>query len=196
MPRRVAPPDPPLADDTIRLEPITAADADDLDALARDDAVRHYASTPTDPPPGFGETWARVYTDAWRDGGRAGFAIRDARGGPAFLGIAVYVHLDPEAREGEAGYIVAPAARGRGVATRSLRLLTDWGFGELALERIELRIDVTNEVSEAVARRCGYTREGVLRSVHFKEGRRIDFGVWSRLRGEAVPSAGWKKGSR
>ena len=36
--------------------------------------------------------------------------------------------------------------------------------------------------SERVAERCGYTREGTLRSVHVKEGLRSDTGIWSRLR--------------
>ena len=65
-----------------------------------------------------------------------------------------------------------------------LGLLTRWGFAELGLERIELRIDVENGASERVAERAGYTREGVLRSVAFKEGLRADVAVWSRLRSD------------
>ena len=71
------------------------------------------------------------------------------------------------------------------MATRAVRLLTDWGFGELGLERIELWIDVANPASEAVAERVGYRREGVLRSYWFKEDLRRDFGIWSRLRGDS-----------
>jgi RimJ/RimL family protein N-acetyltransferase len=67
------------------------------------------------------------------------------------------------------------------VATRALRLLTQWGFEDLALVRVELRIDVVNTASEIVAARAGYAREGVLRSMYFKEGLRVDLGVWSRL---------------
>jgi RimJ/RimL family protein N-acetyltransferase len=92
--------------------------------------------------------------------------------------------LDLPAGEAEIGYAVHPAARGRGVAGRALGLLTGWGLGGLGLERIELRIAVTNPASERVAARGGYTREGVLRCVHFKEGRRLDLGVWSRLRSD------------
>jgi len=78
--------------------------------------------------------------------------------------------------------MVSRAARGRGIAGRALKLLTDWGLGELELERIELRIDASNPGSERVADRAGYRREGMLRSVHFKEGRRADVAVWARLR--------------
>jgi RimJ/RimL family protein N-acetyltransferase len=65
-----------------------------------------------------------------------------------------------------------------------LGLIGEWGFGTLGLERIELRIDVENIASERVAERAGFTREGVLRSVAFKEGLRADVAVWSRLRSD------------
>jgi RimJ/RimL family protein N-acetyltransferase len=90
-----------------------------------------------------------------------------------------------DARQGEIGYIVAPAARGRGIAVRAVRLITEWWLQELGLERVELRIEVENEPSIRVAERAGYGHEGVLRSVHFKQGLRADIAVYSRLRTDA-----------
>jgi RimJ/RimL family protein N-acetyltransferase len=182
VPRPLTTPSPPLADQDIHLEPLGAEHAAGLDALAEDDDVRRFTYVPSRPPAGFGEQWAERYVDGWRDGSRAGFAIVGSDG--TFLGMAAYVRLDLDAREGEIGYIVAPTGRGRGVATRALRLLTDWGLDDLELERVELRIDVENGPSEIVAERAGYMREGVLRSRHFKEGLRCDLGIWSRLRDE------------
>ena len=80
--------------------------------------------------------------------------------------------------------MVASSARGRGVATRALRVLTDWAFAEFPLERIELLIDAENPASEVVAQRCGYTREGVLRWTYLKPGMRSDTIVYSLLRRE------------
>ena len=77
--------------------------------------------------------------------------------------------------------MVAPAARGRGVATETLRRLTAWGFSEVGALRLELLISVENAASKRVAQRCGYVREGVLRSAHFKDGLREDTEIWSRL---------------
>ena len=180
----VSPPDPPLADDAIELAPLAATHAAELDALAQDELVRRYTLVPSDPPAGYGAGWADRYAAAWRDGGgRAGFRIGDRATGE-FLGLVMLVHFDRDAGEGEAGYVLAPAARGRGAAARALRLITAWSFEALGLERIELRIDTTNAASEAVARRAGYTREGTLRSAYFKEGHRADIGVWSRLRSD------------
>jgi RimJ/RimL family protein N-acetyltransferase len=100
----------------------------------------------------------------------------------AVLGFAAIVQIDLEAREGEIGYLVAPAARGRGVARRAVSLLTAWGFDEIGLVRLELRIDVANGPSERVAEGAGYRLDGIMRSKHVKEGRRAHLGVWSRLR--------------
>jgi RimJ/RimL family protein N-acetyltransferase len=89
----------------------------------------------------------------------------------------------PEARAA-VGYWLAPHGRGRGVATHATRLLARWGFERLGLERLELTCAPDNPASQRVAERCGFTREGVLRShMRFKGGRR-DTIVYSLLPGE------------
>jgi RimJ/RimL family protein N-acetyltransferase len=176
------PPDPMLADEAIRLVPLTPDHEPGVAELLQDEDVRSYTRVPTDPPAGFESTWLGRYEEGWRDGSRAGFAIETHDG--EFLGLGLFVRIEREARQGEIGYVVGPASRGTGVATRTLRLLTEWGFAQLGLERIELWIDVANSGSERVAERAGYVREGVLRSYWFKEDIRCDMGVWSRLRSD------------
>jgi RimJ/RimL family protein N-acetyltransferase len=171
-----------LVGTSICLDPITSDDAGDLDWLAREDDVRRFTRVPSDPQPDFGEAWAARYVRGWHDGDRAGFAIRTLDG--EFLGLAGFVELDRGAKEGELGYVVAAEARGRGVATQAVGLLTRWGFDELGLERITLVIDRANLASEKVAERCGYVREGTLRSAHVKDDIRADTGLWSRLRSD------------
>ena len=185
MPRRLSgavltPPDPPLADDLIRLEPLAGKHVAPFVEIVQDVDIQRFTYIPHDPDKAFVRGWIGRYEDAWRSGGRAGFAA--VGHGGEVLGFAAIVQLDLGAREGEIGYAIAAPARGRGVASRAVSLLTDWGFGELDLLRLELRIDVDNTGSERVAERNGYRREGVLRSKHFKEGLRTDVGIWSRLR--------------
>ena len=57
------------------------------------------------------------------------------------------------------------------------------------LSRLELLISVGNDASKRVAARCGYVREGVLRSHHFKGGVREDTEIWSRLPSDAPSDA-------
>ena len=164
---------------TVRLELLSDAHVDDLERLAADPDVQRNTYVPEPPPRGFGCTWLEAYAKAREAGTREGWAILDAETGE-FLGLAAAVHLDEDAGEAELGYILAPEARGRGAATEALRQLTDWAF-EHGLLRLELRIDAGNERSVRVAERCGYVREGLLRSVHFKDGRRTDLLIYSRL---------------
>jgi RimJ/RimL family protein N-acetyltransferase len=177
----LAPPSPPLAHGSVRLEPLTRAHVPELLELGRDDAILRFTRIPSDAA-GVG-AWVDRYERGWHTGDCAGFAIRAAEDG-GFLGFAALVHLDLDAREAEIGYAVVPRARGRGAATGALAALTRWGFDDLALERVELQIDAANEASIRVAERGGYRYEGVRRSVHFKDGVRVDLGIWSRLRGE------------
>lgn len=165
---------------SIRLEPFAERHLAGVDGLLVDPDVLRFTRVPTPVPPGFSRTWLARYEAGRRDGTREAFAIVGADDG-AFLGLALAPLIERDARTAELGYVVAPAARGRGVATEALRRLTEWAFAELAALRLELRIDVENTASSAVAQRCGYVREGVLRSLHVKQGVRTDVEVWSRL---------------
>jgi RimJ/RimL family protein N-acetyltransferase len=166
------------SDGAIRLEELGSQHLEGLADLGRDPEVQQFTYVPSPWVEGFEHTWLERYDQA--DGQRAGFAIVDETDG-TFLGMAALVTLDLEGRQAEAGYIVAPQARGRGVASRALTLLTDWALRELGLERVELHITVENLPSIRVAEKCGFVREGVLRSVHLKQGLRSDVAVYSRL---------------
>jgi RimJ/RimL family protein N-acetyltransferase len=163
----------------ITLVPFGPQHLEALEPMLEDLEVRRHTFVPDPPQPGFARRWLDRYEQGRRDGTRVGFAVVDAEG--TLLGLALAPRIEAEARTVELGYLVAPEARGRGVATEALRLLTDWAFRELAAERIELRIAAENTASQRVAERCGYVREGVLRSTYFKNGIRQDTEIWSRL---------------
>lgn len=163
----------------IRFEPLAERHLPAVAALLEDPDVLRFTRVPEPPPAGFERLWLERYEAARVDGSAEGFAAVDASG--EFVGLALAPTIDQEAREVELGYVVAPAARGRGAATAILSQLTSWAFASAGALRIVLIIDVANPASERVAARCGYTREGVLRSIHFKSDTRIDAAIWSRL---------------
>src|ERR671914_1968095 len=66
---------PLLADEAIRLVPLTRDHEPDVARLVQDDAVRRHTRVPTHPSAGFAREWIRVYEDGWRGRTRAGFAI-------------------------------------------------------------------------------------------------------------------------
>ena len=94
------------------------------------------------------------------------------------LGFVLVRHFPPRRL---VGYWLAKPARGQGHAARAVRLITEWGFRSLALQRIDLLAATENPASQRVAERCGFTREAVLRSyLPGKEGRQ-DMVAFGRL---------------
>jgi RimJ/RimL family protein N-acetyltransferase len=65
-------------------------------------------------------------------------------------------------------------------------LLSAWAVDSVGAQRVQLRADVRNTPSLRVAEKAGFTREGTLRAsgVNAREGRRIDYAVFSLLPGD------------
>jgi len=166
----------------VSLVPLDDRWLDDVSALVADPTVLAFTRIPEPPPADFAQTWIGSYVAGRSDGTREGFAAVDARG--RFVGVGLAPQIDRDDAEAELGYIVSAHARGQGVATAILRRLTDWAFAELGAQRLILIIDVDNHASLRVAERCGYHREGVMRSIHIKQQRRSDAVLWSRLPGD------------
>jgi RimJ/RimL family protein N-acetyltransferase len=163
----------------VRLELLAPRHLDDMAALLTDPDTVRFTRVPEPVPSGFAEAWYGNYETARLDGSREAFAALDEEG--RFVGLGLAPQIDRQGRELELGYIVAPGARGRGVGIEILRLLTRWAFDDLGALRIYLIIDVNNAASERMAERCGYVREGVMRSQHLKQDIRVDAALWSKL---------------
>jgi RimJ/RimL family protein N-acetyltransferase len=178
-------PQPPLSDGVVSLRPWTLDDVPAIAAACDDVEIARWIHQLPSP---YRETDAREYVVstevAWHDRLGAFFAVVACASGDVVGSIAAHV-LDRELRNVEVGYWAAPA-RGRGLTTRALRLLSAWALREAGAERVQLRADVLNTASLRVAEKAGFTREGTLRASGFnpREGRRVDYAVFSLVRGE------------
>ena len=123
------------------------------------------------------------YEACRQEGGLLHLVIAD-RESDAYLGEAM-VALG-EHRVGEAGCCLVPAARGRGIATEMLRLLTDWAFTALGLGRVQVFVAPENLPALRLAESAGFEREGVLRSYWEIGGERLDVVVLARVPGDVV----------
>jgi [ribosomal protein S5]-alanine N-acetyltransferase len=88
---------------------------------------------------------------------------------------------------GEVGYWVKREARGRGLATRALRLLARWALEDQRLARVQLAAEPGNLASLRVAEKAGFTREGLLRRYLNIGGERRDGFMFSLLPEELEP---------
>jgi len=83
------------------------------------------------------------------------------------------------------GYWMAAEARGQGICTRALRLLSRHALDGLELQRVDLITDPDNVASQRVAEKVGFRREGVLRAhLRHPDGRIRDSVMFSLLPGE------------
>jgi len=150
----LASPGQPLGDGVVELRLIGTGDLNMLERAARDPEIsqRFGLSKPSE--------YLAGYQNAARDGTGAALAIRDV-GGECYGLVTIEVR---PSRRAEVGYWLLQEGRGRGRATRALRLVSRWALSQPRVARLELSTFPENTASQRVAERTGFQREGVLRS--------------------------------
>ncbi|PRA08330.1 hypothetical protein CQ010_17565 [Arthrobacter sp. MYb211] len=111
------------------------------------------------------------------------FAIAEAQTNRAIGQIGLWLH-NVTAGRASIGYWIDPAQRGRGAVSAALDALTVWALKLAAIHRVELYIEPWNEGSWRAAEKCGFTREGLLRSWQLIGTERKDMYCYSRLKTE------------
>jgi ribosomal-protein-serine acetyltransferase len=102
----------------------------------------------------------------------------------------VGLDVDRENNAGGIGYWLDRDHRGRGLVSAAVGALVRHGFASLALRRIEIRTDVKNRASRAVAERLGFQLEGVLRqSYRVSDGHYSDDAVYAMLASDSARQA-------
>jgi RimJ/RimL family protein N-acetyltransferase len=171
-----------LAIDEIVLRPWGPADAPAVLAVCQDPEIARWVTIPQPFLAADADALIRNAEAMWRDGTGAAFAIVEAAT-DRLLGAVT--RFGPDGHQATFGLWLAPEARGRGVGTRSLRLVSDWTLATTAAIRLDVFIMVGNEASDRMVGRAGFQREGVLRAWDLHHGGvPVDCVVYSRLRGD------------
>lgn len=90
--------------------------------------------------------------------------------------------FDWAVRRFEIGYWIRTSAQGQGYVSEAVQALARMAFDELRARRVEIRMDERNLRSRAVAERCGFEFEGVLRRDALSpSGEPRDTRVYSRI---------------
>jgi RimJ/RimL family protein N-acetyltransferase len=179
----MAPLSPPasLKDGVIAIRSWRQSDLSDLVELLEDPEIARWTGIPAP----YTRKEAKLFfkTNARQEAMGVGTDSAIVDTGDVLLG-GVGLKLHPGHSTAEVGYWVAAHARRRGIATRAVRLMARWSFVDLEIQRLELLTNVGNEASEGVARKCGFRREGVMRSARLIKGERVDLTLFSLLPGE------------
>jgi RimJ/RimL family protein N-acetyltransferase len=173
------------SDERVALRPWRSGDAPTVARVCADPDIQRWTLVPEGYTEAHAEEFIAYATEALAAGTSAELAVVAAADADVVLGAAGLVRIDWDHEQAEVGYWTAAEGRGRGVATRAVRLLTAWAFRELPLARLQLMPFIGNEASERVAERAGYRREGVLRSFHVSKNGLADVVMFARLRADA-----------
>ena len=119
----------------------------------------------------------------FRESDAGAVAIVDAADG-RLLGTTQFYRSAPCIHGYELGYIIHdPADRGRGAASEAVRLFSDHLFSVAPkIFRLQLMIEAWNVPSWKLAERCGFVREGLLRSAGFGLADPADCFIYARTR--------------
>jgi RimJ/RimL family protein N-acetyltransferase len=154
---------PLLSDGVIELAPWRLEDTPLHVAFDHDGEHKRWFDQP-DPPSDPAEELAKArdvirrWWREWTDGTSLTFVVR---AGGESVGEADLQPRPPITAN--IAYAVAPAHRGKGHASRAVRLLAVEGLTRFGFRRVELMADVDNIASRRVAEKAGFTCEGIRR---------------------------------
>ncbi|SCE71359.1 GNAT family N-acetyltransferase [Micromonospora mirobrigensis] len=175
-----------LTDGVVTLRRLAPADADGVHRLSTLPEVVASSVPPVPPDRAAIERRCRLAESHWLAGESADLAILDAVSGEV-VGVCKLRYDEPPTGQGMLGYSMLPEARGRGLATRAVRLVAEWAFG-VGLARLWAGTRPENVASQRVLERVGFRREGLMRGrLPGPDGTRVDSTLYGLLADDPRP---------
>jgi RimJ/RimL family protein N-acetyltransferase len=174
----------PLSDGSVSLRLASERDIPEVLIAYQDDPQLHVRLGQDRPPSGAQLGTRAEMAEADRASGRFIALTIVEPGSDVCQGQVDVHHIDWGHGRAELGIWLAPQARGRGLARRSLRLVVRWLFEAWGLERVAVLTEPGNAAMIRAAQAAGFVDEGVLRSYARERGGRVDNAVLSLLRSD------------
>jgi ribosomal-protein-alanine N-acetyltransferase len=177
-------PFPVLESERLMLRRIIPADADDILRFKGDYAVTRYNG-------------GQAYTDRQQaldliDRLDAGYAERRSlawgitlKPTDTVIGLVGFKSWHRSDYRADIGYDLAQAYWGRGLMPEAARAVLDFGFSEMALNRVEADANTANLASIRVLQKLGFRSEGVRPQQYYEDGAFHDLALFGLLRRDA-----------
>lgn len=169
----------------IELRPFRADDLPLIEEASRDPLIPLITTVPADYTPAAGLAFIERQGDRLAADTGWSLAIVDLHEARAVGQVGLWVTNLDKGRA-ELGYWVAASARGHRYAALALDELSRWAFANTEVQRLTLYIEPTNFGSMKTAERCGYEREGLLRSWELVGDEHRDMWSYARFRDSIV----------
>jgi len=102
--------------------------------------------------------------------------------GESFAGGIAINRIDEENKIGNVGYWIRESMQNRGICSRAVERISEFGFNDLGLVRLEIIILADNAPSRRVAEKCGGTLECIAENRLIHNGRPMPAAMYSLLR--------------
>ena len=89
---------------------------------------------------------------------------------------------DITSHKAEIGYWLGKKYWGKGIATKAVQLITNFGFKQLKLKRIYAHIFSKNKASARLLEKNNYKREGLMRKYYLKNGKLLDAALYAKIK--------------
>ncbi|NLN14306.1 MAG: GNAT family N-acetyltransferase [Tissierellia bacterium] len=102
-----------------------------------------------------------------------------------YIGQLDLVNIDWPNRVGHIGIVIGSKEDlGKGYGTEAIKLIQDFAFNKLNLNKLELNVLSFNERARRCYEKCGFKVEGVIRQNFYKDGKYVDTIKMGILRAE------------
>jgi len=95
--------------------------------------------------------------------------------------IGIMTGQDVYRKSAEIGYFIGEKYWNKGIATKAVKLITEYGFTELELMRIYTGIYEYNTASMRVLEKCGFIKEGIFKKAIVKNNQILDEHRYSKI---------------
>jgi len=171
---------PVLAGRTVTLRELRLADAPTLLAMLKTEEVERFIS----PPPTTVEGFERfiLWTQRQREAGQYVCFGIVPEGQEHAVGIFQVRQLEPTFKTAEWGFALGVPFWGTGLYAEGARLVVDFAFETVGVDRLEARAAVKNGRGNGALAKVGAVKEGVLRKSFLKDGAYLDQALWAIVR--------------
>jgi [ribosomal protein S5]-alanine N-acetyltransferase len=99
----------------------------------------------------------------------------------SLAGSVSFHKIYPEHHRAEIGYLFGKEYWGKGFAAECVKVLTEYGFGEMKLHSIEANVNPKNAASMRVLEKNNFVREAYFKENYYWNGKFLDTAIYSLI---------------
>jgi RimJ/RimL family protein N-acetyltransferase len=170
--------EPVLVDQTLMLRPWDIQDAGQVTQICQDPAIQEFTTVPLPYTREIADFWIRSRSKSFQE--RSAISLAGIRNGELVLSVSLH-NIKEFDHIGEIGYWVSPTARGEGLATHAVAMLSNFAFG-IGFRRVSALTLPENTASQKTLIKAGFEMETLLRDAMTKrDGSQTNSVVFSKF---------------